>query len=54
MARFVYGPNYWCDIGAHVFRTEKYRLLHEKMVETGLATPDDFVRPEPATRNALA
>ena len=54
MARFVYSPDYCCDVGAHVFRTEKYRLLYERIVETGLARPGDFLVPEPASRDDLA
>jgi len=53
MARFVYSTGYCCDIGDHVFRTEKYRLLHEKMIETGVAAPEDFLTPDPATRKDL-
>lgn len=52
-ARFVYSPAYCCDVGPHVFRTEKYHLLHEKMVETGLVRPEDFLTPEPARREDL-
>ena len=44
MPRFVYSPDYWCDVGAHVFRTEKYRLLYEKMIEDVRARKDE--RPE--------
>ncbi len=50
---FVYRPGYYCDIGDHVFRTDKYGLLYEKMLETGLAEPGDFIHPEPATRADL-
>jgi len=53
MARFVYSPGYECDIGDHVFRTDKYRLLHRKMVQTGLVGPEEFISPEPATREEL-
>jgi len=53
MPRFVYSPAYCCDIGAHVFPTDKYRLLYEKMLSTGLASADDFARPEPAARADL-
>ena len=51
--KFVYSKDYYCDIGDHVFRTDKYRLLYEKMVEAGLASPEDFLAPEPATREQL-
>ncbi len=50
MPRFVYSSHYYCDLGHHVFRTEKYRLLHDLIVEGGLAAPDEFLAPEPATR----
>jgi len=52
-ARFIYSPGYYCDIGDHVFRTEKYRLLYEKLVASGLARPEEFLVPEPATRAEL-
>jgi acetoin utilization deacetylase AcuC-like enzyme len=53
MVRFVYSPHYECDIGAHVFATEKYRLLHDLLVETGTVGAGDFLSPEPATRGDL-
>ncbi len=51
--RFVYSPDYYCDIGEHVFRTEKYGLLKQRMVEKGVAAEDDFLRPSPAERADL-
>jgi acetoin utilization deacetylase AcuC-like enzyme len=33
----------------HVFPAQKYRLLYERLIQTGFATDDDFVAPEPAT-----
>ena len=53
MARFAYSAGYYCDIGPHVFRTDKYRLLHEMMLSTGLAGPEDFAAPQPAERADL-
>jgi len=52
-ARFVYAPGYECDIGPHVFRTEKYELLYRMMLRGGLAGEDDFLVPRPATRAQL-
>ncbi|MFP4029588.1 MAG: histone deacetylase [Candidatus Brocadiia bacterium] len=51
--KFIYLPGYYCDIGEHVFRTEKYELLYERMVEEGVVGADDFVEPEPASREQL-
>lgn len=45
MPRYVYSPRYYCDLGIHVFRTEKYGLLYREMLRTGLAKPDDFADP---------
>jgi acetoin utilization deacetylase AcuC-like enzyme len=51
--RFVYSPGYYCDVGPHVFRTDKYRRLRDKMVKAGLVAPEDFLMPEPAMRQDL-
>jgi len=48
--RVVYSPRYHIDIGAHVFPTLKYQLVHE-----ALAARDgwEFVEPEPASYEDL-
>ena len=46
---FVYSPNYYADIGAHVFPMEKYRLLYERLKKEKIAEGDDFIEPEPAS-----
>ena len=50
---FVYSPDYYCDVGDHVFRTEKYEILHDRIVSSGLADADGFLTPAPATREQL-
>lgn len=45
---FVYSPNYYADIGGHVFPMEKYHLLYERLVKEGVTKPSDFFEPEPA------
>jgi acetoin utilization deacetylase AcuC-like enzyme len=47
--RLIYSDGYYLPIGAHVFPAEKYRGVRERLLATGLATPADFVEPEPAT-----
>jgi acetoin utilization deacetylase AcuC-like enzyme len=47
--KLVYSDGYYLPIGAHVFPAEKYRLIQRRLLETGTATPEDFVEPEPAT-----
>jgi len=45
----VYSDGYYLNLGPHVFPAEKYRLIYERMLAEGFATPEDFVEPEPAT-----
>jgi acetoin utilization deacetylase AcuC-like enzyme len=53
MARYVYSPRYYCDLGVHVFRTEKYALLYREMLRKGLARKGDFATPRPLGRREL-
>lgn len=46
--RLVYSEEYYLPIGAHVFPAEKYRLIHKRLLETGVAEASDFVKPCPA------
>ena len=45
----VYSPRYRVDIGAHVFPTNKFRLVHARLLESGILRPSDVVEPEPAS-----
>jgi acetoin utilization deacetylase AcuC-like enzyme len=47
--KLVYSDGYYLPLGAHVFPAEKYRLIHGRLLETGLAEPADFVEPKPAS-----
>jgi acetoin utilization deacetylase AcuC-like enzyme len=47
--KLVYSDDYYLPIGAHVFPAEKYRRIHQRLIETGGATPADFVTPQPAS-----
>jgi acetoin utilization deacetylase AcuC-like enzyme len=49
MVHLVYSPDYYLPIGAHVFPAEKYRLIHKRLLEEGIAKPEDFTAPQPAT-----
>jgi len=44
-----YSDDYEADIGPHIFPMRKYRLVKERLLDMGVARPDDFVRPEPAS-----
>jgi len=47
--KLVYSDDYYLPIGAHVFPAEKYRRVHDRLIETGVAEPTDFVTPPPAS-----
>lgn len=46
--KLIYSNDYYLPIGAHVFPAEKYRLIHQRLVETGVAEAGDFIAPKPA------
>jgi acetoin utilization deacetylase AcuC-like enzyme len=47
--RLVYSDDYFLPIGAHVFPAEKYRFVHKHLLNTGVAAPEDFIAPAPAS-----
>ena len=42
-------PNFYLPIGQSVFPVSKYRLVCEHLLEQGIAGPQDFVAPAPAS-----
>ena len=44
--KFVYSPKYNADIGAHVFPTEKYSRIHERLKGEGIITDTNIFVPE--------
>jgi acetoin utilization deacetylase AcuC-like enzyme len=47
--KLVYHERYDLNLGPHVFPSQKFRLIHETLLREGIATKDDFLRPEPAS-----
>ena len=47
--KLVYSDDYYLPIGVHVFPAEKYRRIHKRLLDTGVATVDDFTTPQPAS-----
>jgi acetoin utilization deacetylase AcuC-like enzyme len=47
--KLVYSDDYYLPIGAHVFPAEKYRRIHDRLLEGGVAEASDFVTPKPAS-----
>jgi len=46
--KLVYHDGYDLNLGAHVFPSQKFKLIHDRLIADGFAQPGDFVQPEPA------
>src|SRR5579885_3674552 len=47
--KLIYHESYDLHLGAHVFPSQKFRLVHDKLLNDGIAQVEDFLRPEPAS-----
>jgi len=47
--KLIYSDAYFLPIGQHVFPAEKYRRIHDKLIESGVADAADFLTPQPAS-----
>src|SRR5437667_4004291 len=47
--KLVYSNDYYLPIGVHVFPAQKYRYIHQRLLETGVAEPSDFLEPSLAS-----
>lgn len=47
--KLIYRGEYDLHLGAHVFPSQKYRLVYEALLREKLAEPSDFLSPEPAS-----
>jgi acetoin utilization deacetylase AcuC-like enzyme len=52
--KLVYSDQYDLHLGDHVFPAIKYRLTKEKLLEEGVAKPEDIIAPEPASDDDVA
>lgn len=46
--KLIYHEGYDLNLGPHVFPSQKFRLIKEKLIADSIATPDDILSPEPA------
>jgi len=46
--KVVYHLRYDLDLGAHVFPSQKFKMVHDALLEEGLAGEGDFVEPQSA------
>jgi acetoin utilization deacetylase AcuC-like enzyme len=49
----VYSEGYDLHLGDHVFPSRKYKWLHDRMLRTRFAAPEDFFEPQPASNDDL-
>ena len=47
--KLIYHDQYYLPIGAHVFPAEKYRRIHQRLIDSALSEEADFLRPQPAS-----
>ncbi len=47
--KLVYHERYDLNLGDHVFPSKKFRWLHDRLLHTKFACPEDFIEPAPAT-----
>lgn len=51
--KLVYHDGYDLNLGAHIFPSQKFRLIANQLKEEGIATEQDFLRPERASDEDL-
>ena len=51
--KLVYHPRYDLNLGAHVFPSQKFRLLHELVLREKIAALDDIAQPDRASDEDL-
>lgn len=51
--KIVYHPQYDLNLGPHVFPSQKFRLVHDMLLEDGIAEACDFVEPQEVTDEDL-
>jgi acetoin utilization deacetylase AcuC-like enzyme len=47
--KLIYTDRYDLNLGAHVFPSQKYRMVHDRLLREGIADERDFLAPEPAS-----
>jgi acetoin utilization deacetylase AcuC-like enzyme len=52
--KLVYSDQYDLNLGNHVFPSVKYKLTREKLLQDGIAAPEDFIEPAPASDDDVA
>lgn len=51
--KLIHHEGYDLNLGGHVFPSQKYRMVRERLLAEKFAAIDDFIQPEPATDEGL-
>ena len=51
--KLIYDDRYDLNLGAHVFPSQKYRLVYERLLQDRIAAPEDFLKPTPASNEDI-
>jgi len=51
--QLVYHEGYDLHLGDHIFPSQKYRLIRDRLLNEGIAEAEDFATPEPASDDDL-
>ena len=46
--KLIYSDKFYLPIGAHVFPAQKYRMIHQRLLESKIAAAEDFIEPQAA------
>ncbi|MGD0908950.1 MAG: histone deacetylase [Candidatus Acidiferrales bacterium] len=47
--KIVYHPQYDLNLGPHVFPSKKFKMIHDSLLEEGIAEEADFIQPKMAS-----
>jgi acetoin utilization deacetylase AcuC-like enzyme len=47
--KLIYDERYDLNLGAHVFPSQKYRLVYKRLLQEQIASQEDFLKPMPAS-----
>jgi acetoin utilization deacetylase AcuC-like enzyme len=51
--KLIYDDRYDLNLGAHVFPSQKYRLVYERLLQDAIASQEDFLKPAPASEEDI-
>jgi acetoin utilization deacetylase AcuC-like enzyme len=50
---YIYTPGYVADWAGHIFPIQKYRLIHQRLIQEGVVRREEFIEPAAARTDEL-